>query len=481
MSINTNIRSGLKWAASGQAIAVILQLSGQIVLLRLVSPKAFGVLAMVSVFTGFLGMVLPMGTSVSIVQIKSLSPSALHSIFWWNAFGGILGGIAIVLLSSFISTFYQTDIQAFVFTLLSASLFFQILGTVPNALLQRQMKFRQISVLRVFAQATSLLLAILLALAEWPLMALAIRPAVSNFILLLGSFYISSWLPLLKWSYAELKNHLQFGGAVTFNNLLGYGVRNLDDTVIGRLMGAAELGLYNKSYTLLLFPITKISSVVHQVYTPVLARIQDQPKQIGQRYLRLCAWLSSLSFPLMVAISLEAQWLIESVAGSDWLGALPLVRLFGLLGALQSIGTLSGMLFQITNKVRLQLKLGLMLKPLMMTFILIAAWAGRTPFAVASAYGIASVFSILIEQKQALKAVHLSLLDLIKSLSPALVSTLLGTAICWLVWNWEFYTNTPSKPGKMGVLFILSYLLSYWLFFPVQSFRMKHSFKRLFL
>jgi O-antigen/teichoic acid export membrane protein len=98
---------GLGWNGATQFLGAALQFGISVVLARLLSPRDFGLIAMVFVFTGFASSLRDMGFGASIVQRKTLSDRHLNSVFWTNVAVGTFLTIVFGVAAPLIARFYN--------------------------------------------------------------------------------------------------------------------------------------------------------------------------------------------------------------------------------------------------------------------------------------------------------------------------------------------------------------------------------------
>src|ERR1700689_4927470 len=97
---------GLGWTGAARLLGQILQLVTTVVLARLLSPKEYGLLGMVLVFTGFANYVADMGLGASIIQRGTVSERHLNSVFWLNVATGMALTAVFALAAPLIARFY---------------------------------------------------------------------------------------------------------------------------------------------------------------------------------------------------------------------------------------------------------------------------------------------------------------------------------------------------------------------------------------
>ena len=452
------IYAGLRFSILGQITSTVLNFVITIILVRLIAPEWFGLVAMVTAFSGFIGMIIPMGGHISLVQVSKIREIDKSSVFYWNVLTGGLGAVLIVLGQSLMELFYQTTLPLPLCSLVAIEVWLTNISLVPLALAQREMVFDKLWMTKIIAQIVGGIVAISLAILQYPLYAIILRSVVIAFLMLIVLLLLIDWFPKRQFSINALKHHLLFGGALTIDGLFGYGVRNIDDMVVGKWGGMQALGYYNKAYSVLLLPLNKVSSIVNSVYFPAFSKLQLRPVFIGKIYLQLCATISSFTFPLMWWFFYEADTIVLAVLGNAWLPAVPIVKVLAILGALQSIGTLSGTLYQSMGRVQVQMQLGLIVKPFMIGTIIMAGWYYQTGLGVAIAYSIASFLAMLPEQYYAIKPLKITLTALLKKLFPAISATLMSLSILLCFPLDHFILRT--------LIFFFLYLLIYRFLFP---------------
>ncbi len=134
-----------------------------------------------------------------------------------------------------------------------------------------------------------------------------------------------------------VKSLLKFGGNIIWFNIVNYFSRNLDNLLIGRYWGAGPLGLYEKAYNLLLFPISQINAPLTSVVVPALSRINTDPEKFKRYFLGVFQLVASVVTPVIIAIAIFSDQIVEVWLGARWLECAMLFQLLSvaaLLGAL---------------------------------------------------------------------------------------------------------------------------------------------------
>ena len=121
----------------------------------------------------------------------------------------------------------------------------------------------------------------------------------------------------------ELQELLHFGVGSTLVAYVNYVARNADNFVVGRWMGAASLGLYNRAYNLMSLPHTYGASVMTSVLFPVFAQAQGNQERVRRGYLLLTQITAMVAGPAMATMAIVAPHLVLTVYGPKWTGVVP--------------------------------------------------------------------------------------------------------------------------------------------------------------
>jgi len=351
--------SGVKWSAVSQAGRLGTQLLTTVILARLLAPSDFGLVGMAMVVIGFINIFKDLGTSAAIIQRTKLSDPLLSSIFWINAGFGLLVSLLLFFLAPLGGLLYQEPRVVLVLRVLSVSFFFSGLGILQQALLERFVSFHKLAKLEVFSAFGGAVIGIGLAFAGagvWSLIAQTLSTAFLSTILL---WHSSSWRPKFLFDGKELLAVSQFSLNLTGFNVFNYFARNADYFLIGRFLGAQDLGYYTLAYRILLFPIQNISAVIGRVLYPVLSTIQNDNERFSSAYLNVIRNIALITFPLMLGVLALAKPFILVLFGEKWQPVILLIKILAPVGMIQSIGTTVGVIYQVKGKTNWLFKWGI--------------------------------------------------------------------------------------------------------------------------
>lgn len=385
---------GISLTSGVQVFKQTLQFVISIILSRLLTPHDFGLVGMITVFTGFISLFNELGFGVALIQKEKVTEQHYSSIFWLNLLSGLsLTGVTIIV-APFVAKFYDEPQLASLMRLIATSFFISSMGIVQNAILIRTLQFRLLSIVEIVKIVFAGAFAVLLAIAGYGFWSLAWQFLTMSIISTLGLWWATNWHPQLSFSWIAVKDLVRFSINLLGFNTLQYWVRNGDNLLIGKYMGSEGLGIYFRAYNLMLFPLNQITSVLGVVMLPTLSRMQNDKRLTKLIYLRMVGAIAFFLFPLMMGMFVAGEHLIMVFYGSQWGAVIPLLRIFSLLGLVQSLSVTVGLIYQSQGRTDWLFRWGLVTGILLIGSIIIGVYLG-TIQAVAIAYAFTSGIILL--------------------------------------------------------------------------------------
>ncbi len=263
-SMTKTVVGGASWSAAGRLAGQGLQFLAGLALARLLLPADFGLLASVYVVTGFTVLFFDMGLGAALIHARILRQSDMDAAFWLNALGGVVFVGLLALAGPFVADFYGDPRLSYITPLAGLSFAFS-LGIVHASVMTRKMQFKRLAVVETLSAVVGNGVTVAGAFAGWGPMALVAGPAVQSVFSTVITWIASPWRPRGFIQRDAVRRLWSFSGGMLGFSLVNYAGRNSDNLLIGRFLGAAPLGYYNRAYNLMLLPLQQISQVVGRV------------------------------------------------------------------------------------------------------------------------------------------------------------------------------------------------------------------------
>ncbi len=323
--------SGGIWIMAGQVGGHSLRMLSIVILARLLRPSDYGLIAMVAVLTNFIQMFKDIGLNVATIQSKEISHAEVSNLFWYNTAISLLLGIIVAGCAPLVSWFYER--QELLYITLTLAVTFPVSGLIIQhvALLQRQLRYKDVSIIQIISIAAGIIAAILsayLGLGYWSLVIMELTGVFSTTLLAL---YFCPWIPSLPCKRTKTAHFLRFGGYLTGSNFCEYFSNNLDKLIIGKLLTPAILGQYTKAFDLSLLPLRKISYPLQTLGVSTLSRLQDEPNRYKHYYTFAQETLVIALVPFFGLGFTCSHSLFSLFLGSQWTEAAPIFSWFCLL------------------------------------------------------------------------------------------------------------------------------------------------------
>jgi PST family polysaccharide transporter len=345
MSLGRRTVSGAFWTSLARICQHGMSLVSASVLARLLTPSIYGVVGMVTVIIGFISIFRTLGTATAIVQRKELSPRFISSVFWMNVVLGALTTAGGMLLSPAVAWLYREQQVAPVMFWLSINFFVSGISSVHEALLIRAMEFRRLAIIEVTATLVQAAVAIAMAAKGYGVWSLVGASLAMNLVNTAMLFRASGMFPKLQMDWPELKSTLSFSLNLSGFNIVNYFGRNADNFLIGRYLGTTQLGYYQFAYNLMLFPVQNIAHQLGRVTFPALVQMQDDNARFRRAYLRSCAVVATVTFPMMMGLLAVAGPFVATLLGPQWSEVAPIITVLACVGMMQSVVATVGQIY----------------------------------------------------------------------------------------------------------------------------------------
>ena len=338
---------------------VVIQLVITMVLARILTPEQYGTVAIVTVFSSFFAILADMGVSTAIVQYKDLTEKDFDALFFFSAVLGLGLAAVFCLLSLPISILYSDGELVPLCCLTALSILFNTLNMVPNGILLREKRFKTVSVRLVVVSIATGIAAVVLALMGFGCYAL-----VWNVIL--TSLFVFLW----NWSATRVnfgnphfaqavKRIFRYSSFQAGFGMVNYFARNLDNLLVGAMMGSAMLGYYDKAYKVMQYPLNYLTGIFSNVLQPYLSEYQNDKERLYESWLSICRILALVGMFVSAVIVTFPGEILLVMFGEQWLIAAPALGMLGLSVGIQMVNSTSGAIFQSAGRTDMLFRSGL--------------------------------------------------------------------------------------------------------------------------
>jgi PST family polysaccharide transporter len=432
-SLDAALVKGVAWTGAASWVAQALTWVSTLVVVRILTPDDYGLVALAGVYLGFASLLSEFGIGTAVVTIRGLSPGQTAQL---NTVALMLAGVAVVIswtLAGLVSEFFVSPRLADLIRVMSAAVVLASLSSVSAALLQKALRFRFLAgaqVVQSLSAATTTLLVALLGGGYW---ALAIGPLVGQGVmsaLVVGGAPCGYAWPV----WHSLRPVLRFSRHVIVERLCWYVYTGSDKLVIGKWIGEVAVGLYSIGSTFGMMAVEKVTTLMLRVAPAVLSEVQTDPASLRRYLLSMTEGLAILTFPISIGLALVAEDLVLLAFGAQWQGAIGPLQVLGVFGAYQSVTALLSRVLAAVGDVRYAMHVAMLALGIMPIAFIVGSHWGLV--GVAMAWLIAYPFTQAPMYVRLHHRIQLTAAAYLQSLWPAVSAVLLMAAVVWLLQQW---------------------------------------------
>ena len=382
-SLKKRSATAFAWDIGG---TIVRQGSGFVIsifLARLLSPEEFGLIGMALVFISISQVFIDVGFSSALIQNKDNTNLTYSSVFYLNFFAGIVLTAVFYFAAPYIGAFYENPQITELVRWLSLIFVFNSLNLVQQAILQKKLNFKVLTLRMVIASAVGGVLGVIFAFQGFGVYALVVQQISTAILSTILLWSTSGWKPDLKFSMAEVKKLTGFSTFVFFDRFVSTIFQRLDVLLIGKIFSPATLGFYTRAVSLKDQVTNYSSSSLTKVFYPVLSGLQDDQKEYSRIYFKVLSVISFISFGLTGALYILGAELIILLFGAKWHPSIAIFQVLILAVCNRPLNSMMVNAFLSKGKSKENFTIGVFRKILRVIPLIIAYQYGIFEFTVA--------------------------------------------------------------------------------------------------
>lgn len=361
---------GVSWMGALRGISLLITLGKTVILARILTPAEFGLFGIVVLALALLETFIETGVNAVLVQLKEKIENFIDTAWVISIIRGSLIAFLIIISARFLAEFFS--VPGIASLLILAALVPFIRGFINPAIIsfQKRLEFQKEFALRSIILFTDVIVSLSLVLLfrsvvglVWGIIAAALVEVILSFLWLAAK-------PALRFEKKRFLTILSFGKWVTLSGIFAYLADSIDDIFVGKVLGVANLGIYQMAYRISNLAFTEITEVTSKVTFPVYAKIASDKKRLRSAYRRTLLTITVFSLIISSLLFLFPYQLIKIFLGIRWLSAAEPLRILAIFGFVRAIGSSAAPLFLSVGKPRLMAKIT-GLKFLVLAFLLL--------------------------------------------------------------------------------------------------------------
>ena len=418
---NKSVLVSIVWKFIERCSVLGCQFVIQIIMARLISPKEYGVMSIMIIFTTVAQVLIQTGLSNSVVQVKVLDDRKLSSVFWLNAIFSIVLFAALLVLGPWIEKYFDFNGFTIQFWVLILIVPIAAIGAIHMAILMRHMEFRRIMICSLISVIIGGFFGILLALKGFGVWALVIQQLAYYLTNSVCMCIATKWVPKFVLSIGEAADMLNFGWRILAGNLVETIYDNIVSFVIGKKYSPSVLAFYNRGKQFPNMAASVVKEALQSVLISSYSKKQDDLISIRDT-MRVHVRLSQFAVCFVLTVlAFISDPLIELMLTSKWGPCVPYLKVSCIFYMFIPINTIELQGINAIGRSDISLQIGVTKRLVSIIIVLGACFASKSVFIVACVWTCTGLINLVLNAKPINEIFHYSFASQLKDFLPYVV------------------------------------------------------------
>jgi len=338
--VKERIARSVFWIVWSRGVIQTLSFLSTLLVARLLSPSDYGIMAAAGVWTSTIFLLTELGLGAAVIQFRDLQEEELNACFWFTVTAATGAYGVLYLAAPWIATWFGMPMLSSILRVLGLNLLLAAFRIVPESLLRKRLELDKLAKGEILATMLGIPVVIGLAMAGagvWALVSVSLfMPVVST----ISAYWFVRWWPGMRMGSARLGDLIRFSSATLGTRLCASAYQQADAVVLGKMAGDVTLGFFSMAKQLALLPSEKVSTVVNQLASPVMAELQADCDAMRATFLRGIRLVVYITAPMCVGMALVAEDLVWVTLTKKWLSAVPLLQVLCFYALIRSLDVL---------------------------------------------------------------------------------------------------------------------------------------------
>ncbi|WP_217447697.1 lipopolysaccharide biosynthesis protein [Maribellus comscasis] len=430
MNLKQKTITGITWSFIDKSANLGVTFIIGIILARLLSPKEFGLVGMLTIFISISNSIVDSGFSQALIRKKSCTEDDFSTVFYFNFLVGLFMFALLATCAPLISRFFNEPLLIPLIRVLSITLIIDSLTIIQRTILTKNINFKLQTKISIIASVLSGGIAVVLAYKNFGVWSLVAQQIANRFFNSLFLWIWNKWRPLSVFSKKSFSELFNFGYKLLIAGIIRDIAQNIYYAIIGKYFSASDLGFYSQAERFNKLPSQDVSSVIQRVTYPVLAEIEDEVK-LKLAYQKIIKSTVLITFMLMLGMAAVAEPLIITLIGEKWRKSVIMLQMLSFVGMMYPLHSINLNMLNIKGRSDLFLRLTIIKRLLIVPTIVIGLLWGINVMIAGMIFN--SLVSYYLNSYWSGKLIRYPINEQIKDIIPYfLISLVNGTLIFFI-------------------------------------------------
>lgn len=324
-SLKDKTVKGVGWSALESVSVQGVQFFITIVIARILSPKDFGLVGMLTIFIAVSQTFVNSGFPQALIRRQARTDEDSSTVFYFNIVISVIVYVILFLIAPYVAVFFNEPQLVDLMRVLCLIVIINAFSVVQRAHYTASINFKTLTKSSLSAALTSGIIGIWLAYSGFGVWTLVYQQLTNAFLCTCLLWWFSSWRPRFIYSWRSFRELFSFGSKLLASGLMETIYNNLYQLVIGKVFSSIDLGYYSQAQHFANLPSTHITGIVQRVTYPILCSIQEEDDRLKTNYCQLLRLSAFVIFPIMCLVAGMARPLVLVVLGEKWLFSYTLI------------------------------------------------------------------------------------------------------------------------------------------------------------
>lgn len=339
--LKPKLNRSLAWVSAAAAAVGVLDILAILLLLKFwVTPEEYGLATTVVTLFVSIEVVAELGMISAVIHRDDHTPERISTIFWLNTMLATAMYGVVYLAAPFMARLHGHEIIEDLFKVCGLSLLLRAIYAMPQALLKKQLRFKEWSLIRITANLVDFGIRIYAGLSGWGVWCFIVGALARNVVYAVATPVVAGWRPRFAFNIRQSMNYIKFGARASAGHILFHFYTNIDYQIVNIYFGAAALGAYRAAYELVLEPVRILSDIVVGVAFPAFSRLKANMNAVVEQYIAFTRQNLVVVLTFMAFILIAAEELLVVILKPEYEVAATAARILAIVGVLRSLSHL---------------------------------------------------------------------------------------------------------------------------------------------
>ena len=467
MAINNYV-----WGFGNRIITLLATLLNTLILAKFLTPEDFGKVGMLAILVSLGTTIADTGMGGSLVKEKNLTKLDCSTVFVYNLVFSLLLYFIFFICAPSIEKFYNTPGLCEISRIVTLPIIISALTIVPRSLLYKQLEFKKIFLISLISSILSITTSVVLAIngaGVWALVSYTITYALLENICYHA---VCRYVPHFAFSKESFKKLFSFGFFTTLSTIVDTVYENILSILLGKFVGATEVGYYTQAKRIEETPSKSVSTSVANVVFPMLCHINNNEIEFIKKAKEIQGYLLEISTVIMLLIALYADTIIILMFGPSWIEAAYYLRILCIAGVFIIIENTNRTFIKSLGRSDIMFKIAMVKRTIGLSIIALSLiWGIKY---VLWGYVLSTIIASVINAHALSKLINYSLLSQIREyLRPLIVGSIVYVANI-------FFRNSVPEYTYIQIVFAFFSIITYFIMQRYSAIYIRKTKKRIF-